>query len=198
MAATKAELEELAGYWPDIEKSRAEARRLLKVAGAEGLTFELLNRNVDQPYKFNATWVIDEWSKIGVKVTQRVLPTGPFAEALRQGEFDTALDGECQNIVNPLLDGTKYLPHTVSSSNFGNYEDPAEIDLYGRMLRETDFARQRQLMREFEKLVLDTEAHEIFLLWRYRIVPYRSFVKGWKVSPSHYVNQDLGTIWVDK
>jgi hypothetical protein len=27
------------------EKSRAEARRLLKEAGAEGLTFELLNRN---------------------------------------------------------------------------------------------------------------------------------------------------------
>jgi peptide/nickel transport system substrate-binding protein len=69
---------------------------------------------------------------------------------------------------------------------------------FDRMLRETDFARQRQLMREFEKLVLDTEAHEIFLLWRYRIVPYQTYVKGWKVSPSHYVNQNLGMIWVDK
>ena len=69
-------------------------------------------------------------------MTQRVLPTGPFGEALRQGEFDAALDGECQNIVNPLLDGTKYLPHTVSSSNFGNYDDPAEIELYNRMLRD--------------------------------------------------------------
>jgi peptide/nickel transport system substrate-binding protein len=198
LAATKAELEQLAGFWPDIEKSRAEARRLLKEAGAEALTFELLNRNVDQPYKFNATWVIDEWSKIGVKVTQRVVPTGPFGEMLRQGEFDTVVDGDCQNIVNPLLDGTKYLPHSVSSSNYGNYEDPAEVDLYNRMLRETDFSRQRQLMREFEKLVLDTEAHEIFLLWRYRIVPHRSYVKGWKVSPSHYVNQDLGMIWLDR
>src|SRR5437762_3235619 len=61
-----------------------------------------------------------------------------------------------------------------------------------------DFARQRELMRDFEKLVLDIEAHETFLLWRYRIVPYRSYVKGWKVSPSHYVNQDLATIWLDK
>jgi peptide/nickel transport system substrate-binding protein len=198
LAATKEELEQIAGFRPDIEKSRAEARRLLKEAGAENLTFELLNRNVDQPYKFNGTWVVDEWSKIGVKVTQRVLPTGPFGEAFRSGDFDAGLDGDCQNIVNPLLDGTKYLPHSVSSSNFGNYDDPAEIELYDRMLRETDFARQRQLMRQFEKLVLDTEAHEIFLLWRYRIVPYRSYVKGWKVSPSHYVNQDLATIWLDK
>jgi hypothetical protein len=42
------ELQQLAGYWPDIEKSRAEARRLLKEAGADGLAFELLNRTVDQ------------------------------------------------------------------------------------------------------------------------------------------------------
>src|SRR6202023_129577 len=72
------------GYWPDTEKSRAEARRLLQEAGQENLTFELLNRNVDEPYKFNALWVIGEWSKIGVKVTQRVVPTGPFGEALRR------------------------------------------------------------------------------------------------------------------
>jgi peptide/nickel transport system substrate-binding protein len=188
----------MAGYWPDIEKSRAEARRLLKEAGAEGLTFELLNRNVDQPYKFNAIWVIDEWSKIGVVATQRVLPTGPYDEALRNGDFAAAVDAECQNIVNPLLDGTKYLPHAISDSNNGNYDDPTEVELYRQMLPETDFARQRDLMRQFERRVLDTETHEIFLLWRYRIVPYRSYVKGFKISPSHYVNQDLATIWLDR
>jgi peptide/nickel transport system substrate-binding protein len=31
-----------------------------------------------------------------------------------------------------------------------------------------------------------------------RIVPYRSYVKGWKISPSHYVNQDLATIWLEQ
>ena len=36
LAATKEELQKLAGFWPDIEKSRAEARRLLKEAGAGG------------------------------------------------------------------------------------------------------------------------------------------------------------------
>ena len=198
LAATKAELEQIAGFWPDIEKSRTEAKRLLKEAGQENLSFELLNRNVDQPYKFQANWVIDDWSKIGVKVTQRVVPTGPYGEAIRQGEFDAFIDGECQNIVNPLLDGTKYLPHSVSDANNGFYEDPAEVELYDRMLREPDVAKQRVMMRQFEKRVLDEEAHEIFLLWRYRIVPYRSYVKGWKIGPSHYVNQDLATIWLDR
>ena len=56
------------------------------------------------------------------------------------------------------------LPHSVSTANYGNYDDPAEIEMYDQMLRETDFPPQRELMRQFEKLVLDTEAHEIFLL----------------------------------
>jgi peptide/nickel transport system substrate-binding protein len=57
---------------------------------------------------------------------------------------------------------------------------------------------RRRLMRQFEKHVLDEQAHEVFLLWWYRMVPYRSYVKGWKISPSHYLNQDLATVWLDK
>jgi peptide/nickel transport system substrate-binding protein len=196
LAADKEELQDLAGYWPDIDKSRAEARRLLKEAGAEGLAFELLNRNVDQPYKYNATWVIDEWSKIGLHVTQRVLPTGPWFEAMRQGNFDVVLAGNCQSVVNPLLDVQRYLPDYAA--NYGQFDDQPEIALYDKMLHETDFTKQRALMRQFEKHVLDDQAHEIFLLWWYRMVPYRSYVKGWKISPSHYLNQDLATVWLDK
>jgi peptide/nickel transport system substrate-binding protein len=196
LAADKEELQDLAGYWPDIDKSRAEAKKLLKEAGAEGLSFELLNRNVDQPYKYNATWVIDEWSKIGLHVTQRVLPTGPWFEAMRQGNFDVVLAGNCQSVVNPLLDVQRYLADYAA--NYGQFEDQQEIALYDKMLHETDFTKQRALMREFEKRVLDDQAHEIFLLWWYRMVPYRSYVKGWKISPSHYLNQDLATVWLDK
>ena len=50
------------------------------------------------------------------------------------------------------------------------------------MLHETDPAKQRVLMREFEKHALDDEAHEILTLWWYRIVPHRSYVKGWKMA----------------
>jgi peptide/nickel transport system substrate-binding protein len=198
LAATKAELEQLAGYWPDIEKSRAEAKRLLKEAGAEGLTFELNNRSTDQPYKYYGIWAVDQWSKIGVNVTQKVLPTGPWFQALRDGNFAVSTEGNCQNVVNPLADVAKYLPSSAASSNYGYFEDPTELDIYNKMLRETDKAKQRVLMRDFEKRVLSDEVHSIYLLWWRRIVPYQSYVKGWKIGPSHYVNQDLGTVWLDK
>ena len=198
LAAMREELEQVAGFWPDIEKSRAEARRLLKEAGAEGLSFELLNRNVDQPFKYVATWLIDEWDKIGLHVRQRVVPTGPWFEAMRSGDFDVVLEAPGHGMVNPLLDVQKALPATVDSENYGNYDDPQEVDLYDRMLRETDPERQRELMRQFEKYVLDDQAHMIWVLWWHRIVPYRSYVEGFKISPTHFINQDLATIWLDE
>jgi len=198
LAATKEELQQVAGFSLDIDKSRAEAKRLLKEAGAEGLSFELLNRGVDQPYKFVGTWLVDEWSKIGLKVTQRVVPTGPYLDALRGGNFEVYSGANCHGVPNPLMDVQPYLPGSFYEGNYGQYEDQAEVDLYNKMLRETDFAKQRALMRQFEKYVVDTEAHEIFALWWYRIIPHQSYVKGWKISPSHFLNQDLATVWLDK
>ncbi len=198
LAPSKEQLEQIAGYWPDIEKSRAEARRLLKEAGQENLSFELLNRSTDQPYKYYGIWAVDDWSKIGVKVTQKVLPVGPWFAAQRSGDFDVTTEGNCQNVVNPLADVGKYLPHTISAGNYGNFEDEHEIELYNSMLRELDKSKQKEKLFQFAKYVLDDQAHGIFLLWWRRIVPYHAYVKGWKIGPSHYVNQDLGTIWLDK
>lgn len=198
MAATRTELEEMAGYGPDIEKSRAEARRLLKEAGAEGISFELLNRNVDQPYKYVAAWLIDQWSNIGLHVTQRVAPTGPWFEAMRKGDFDVVVEAPGYGIVNPPLDVQKVLPSSIDAENYGHYEDPTEVDLYDKMLHETDPAKQRVLMRRFESYVLNDQAHEIWALWWHRIVPYRSYVKGFKIAPTHFINQDLARIWLDK
>jgi peptide/nickel transport system substrate-binding protein len=198
LAATKEELQKLAGFWPDIDKSREEAKRLLKEAGQENLHFTLLNRNVDQPYKYVGTWLVDQWSKIGVTATQRVVPTGPWFQAMRSGDFDVVVEANCNSIVNPVLDTQKYLPHDVFVENYGGYSDPEELDIYNRMLRETDFTKQRALMRQYETRIVDTEAREFPMLWWYREVPERSFVHGWKIGPSHYINQDLSDIWLDE
>jgi hypothetical protein len=65
----------------------------LKEAGAEGLSCELLNRNVNQPFKYVATWLIDAWSKIGLHVTQRVIPDGPLVRRNAQRKFRRLPDG---------------------------------------------------------------------------------------------------------
>jgi peptide/nickel transport system substrate-binding protein len=196
LAPSKAELQKIAGFWPDIEKSRAEAKRLLKEAGAEGLTFEVQNRNVDQPYKYLGTWLIDQWSKIGLHVTQRVVPTGPWFAGLRSGDFQISTGGSCHGIVNPVIDVQPWLPRSINMANYGYYEDPKEAAIYDEWLHATDLQKQRALALQFNKRVLDEEAHFILTYWWNRLVPLRSYVKGWKIGPSHYSNQDLGTIWL--
>ena len=106
--------------------------------------------------------------------------------------------GAGHGIVNPLLDVQKELPASVSAESYGGYEDPKAVEIYDRMLRETDPQQQKALMLAFEKHNLDSEAHQGFLVWWNRIVPYHSYVKGWKIGPSHLANQDLATIWLDK
>jgi peptide/nickel transport system substrate-binding protein len=198
LAATDDELKQMAGFWPDIEKSRAEAKRLLHEAGADNLSFELLNRDVDQPYKYIGIWMVDQWSKIGVKVTQKIEPTGPWFATMRSGDFTVVHYPICHSVVNPLLDVQPYLPKSISEENMGYFDDADEVALYDTLLHETDPAKQHDEMTQFQKLVMDTQAHAMMVLWWNRIMPYRSYVKGWKISPSHYINQDLATIWLDK
>jgi peptide/nickel transport system substrate-binding protein len=199
LAATKAELEQLAGYWPDINKSRAEARRLLKEAGVDlSKTYYLNNRAVDQPYKIVGTWLIDQWKQVGLKFEQHVFPTGPFYNMLRQKkEFDVSLDFNCQSVVNPLVDVSKFISDDRSGATYGQYQDREVDALFDKMNRSGDPAEQRVLMRQMEKLTLDTHANAFITLWWYRIIPHRSYVKGWKISPSHYLNQSLDNVWLD-
>jgi len=200
LAATKEELQQIAGYWPDINKSRAEARRLLKESGADlSKTYYFNNRAVDQPYKIVGTWLIDQWKQVGLKFEQHVVPTGPFYDMLRQKRtFDVSIDFNCQTVVNPLLDVSKYLSDDRSGSQYGQYKDREVDALFDKMNQSPDPKEQRRLMRQMEKLTLDTHANMFMTLWWYRIIPHRSYVKGWKISPSHYLNQSLDNVWLDK
>ena len=78
------------------------------------------------------------------------------------------------------------------------YIDRDVDKMFQAMNGEPDPAKQRKIMRDFEKRVLDDEAHSFITLWWNRIIPHRSYVKGWKISPSHYINQDLANVWLDK
>lgn len=199
LAATKEELEKIPGYWPDLKKSREEAKRLLKEAGHENLKITMNNRAVDQPYKIVGTWLIGQWKEIGVEVEQRVQPTGPFYATLRKKkDFDISIDFNCQTVVNPLADTSKFISYDVGSSQHGQYIDRKSDDYFNKINRETDPAKQRALMREWEMYHLGEQANNMITLWWYRIIPHSSKMKGWKISPSHYLNQDLSNIWLDQ
>lgn len=198
LAATEEELVKLAGYSKDIEASREEARRLLAEAGvAPGTKIIFNNRDVDQPYRVVGTWLVDQWRQIGLETEMQVNPTPVFYDTLRQSRnYDVSIDFNCQSLINPIADVSFFVPG--GGSNHSGYDNPKALALYEQLSREPDPARQREIMREYERLVLDEDASQLVTLWWYKINPYRCYVKGWKIPPSHYLAQQLDHIWLDK
>jgi len=190
------ELATLAGYRKAIEASRQEARRLLKEAGVEGLSFVLKNRGIPMPYEPLAIWLIDQWRKAGINVTQEVIEAAAYYKVLRSGEHDVALDFQCGYIVDPDLDLYKFLSVDKNPANYSRYTDRTLDELYEKQSSARDPEERKKYIRQFEKHLLDDEAHYLMTLQWHRIVPHSAKVKGWKVTPSHYLNQQLDTVWL--
>jgi peptide/nickel transport system substrate-binding protein len=190
------ELSKLAGYWKDSNASRAEARRLLKEAGAEGLSFTFKNRGIPMPYEPLAIWMIDQWRQVGLNVKQEVIEAAAYYTPLRKGDFEVAMDFQCGYIVEPDLDLYKFISMDKNPANYGRFIDRVIDDLYEKQARATDPEERKRLIRQFEKRLLDEETHWILTLQWHRIIPHSSKVKGWQITPSHYLNNQLDTVWL--
>ena len=200
LAPSEEQMATLPGFGPDVAAARKQARALLNAAGVpEGFHFILSNRNTDQPYKFVATWLIDQWRQIGLNVEQEVLPTPAFYAKLRSKPpgYDVSMDFNCQAIVNPTLDISKFISTARSPSNNGKYTDPKLDELFDAQLREPNPDRQRALVWEFEKQ-MNEESWYITTLWWNRIVVHSAKMKWWEVTPSHYLNMNLASVWLDQ
>ena len=196
LAGSKEWLQTLPGYGTDVKASHAKARQLLKEAGYTNLKATLWNRAVDQPYKMMGTWYVDQWRKIGIDADQKVMQTGPWYAGLRQTrDHDIAMDNNAPSVVNPAIDVSKWVKG--GGSEYTNHKDDKVTELYLDMLNEPDEKKQYEKMRTFEKYLIGDQAHYIPGLWWYRIVPHRSYLKGWSISASHYLNQQLDNVWID-
>ncbi len=196
LAATEAELAELPGFGRNIEAARAEARRLLKEAGVpEGFRFVFKNRDVQMPYEPVGVFLVDQWRRIGVNAEHRPQETAQFQGDLRSGNYEVSMDFACDFMDDPDLQLFKYLSSDKSPANYARYKDPVLDELYLKQSRTTDEAERRRLIREFERRVL-TEAYQVPTIWWQRIVPHWAKVRGWHISPSHYLGQDLRDVWL--
>jgi peptide/nickel transport system substrate-binding protein len=196
-ATPPGELERLAGYSRDIGQSRAEARRLLREAGVpEGFAFTFKNRGIPNPYDALGVWLVDQWRQIGLNVRVETLELGMLYRDIFGGNFEVAADFHCSYIVEPDLELFKFQSMDVSSINYSRYVDRTLDELYQKQSRALDPDQRRRYLREFEERLLDEEAHYIFTFQWYRIVPHSARVRGWTITPSHFLNNQLDTVWL--
>jgi peptide/nickel transport system substrate-binding protein len=196
-ASSQTELEKFPGFGKDIEKNRAEAKRLLAEAGyPNGFKVVLKNRNVRVPYNDFGVFVIQEWRKIGVEAEHRPLETAAwFADGRDTGSFELIVSGTFNYMDDPDLFLERY--KTGDSNNWGRFSDPRIDDLFARQTRSLDPGERRKLVHEIEKLVLEN-AYYIPGLWWRRAVVHWAKVKNYVAPPNHYSNQKLQDVWLSE
>ena len=67
-----------------------------------------------------------------------------------------------------------------------------------RQARATDVEERKKLVRQLERRLIDEEVHVFYTLQWHRIIPHSSKVRGWTVTPSHYLNQELSDAWLSE
>ena len=139
-------------------------------------------------------YVIDQWRQIGVETEHIQANDVLYNTATNEGNFDVALDFQGDSIDEPTYQLTRYLSVDISS-NRGRYTDRDLDQLFEAQKDATDPKERYRILREFETRML-TQAYQVPLLWWQRIVVMSSRVKGWGMTPSHLIGQDLEKVWL--
>ena len=196
-ALPEAELESIPGYWRDIEKSRAEARRLLKEAGHENLKLKLHNRTLNEPYTPVGVFLIDQWKRIGVTVEHSQVETTPYFGNMVDGKFDVALYPVTVPADEVTAQHQSYITNAKSPNSYARHTDKKLDDLWEQQARTLDPAKRKVLVHEFEKHLL-TENYYLNINWWQRIIVHHKKIKGWNFSASHFQGNDLVGVWLDQ
>jgi peptide/nickel transport system substrate-binding protein len=194
----EAELVTLPGFSHNIAASRAEARRLLAEAGVADLAVTLTNRkDVPIPYGPAGEFIISAWREIGVQATQELVSTKDWQTALETGHFAAAIDLAADYFDDPTIQLARYVSRDLSPINHSGSTDRFLDALYIGQALSPDPQQRAKIVREFERHALNA-AYTVPLLWWNRIVVTADKFKGWNMSPSQYIGQDLADVWLEE
>ena len=191
------ELEKIPGFWRDINKSREEAKRLLKEAGVSNLKLRLLNRTVAQPFTPAGIYAIDQWRRIGVETEHVQVETKLWFDGMANGNFDVAVQNISDFADDPNAQFNTLLSKHVSSIAYSRHTDTKIDQLYEKQSLIIDPVERLKVVHDLERYTLG-QAYNVPLLWYQRIVVNNKKVKGWELPPSHFGGQTLIDVWLDE
>jgi len=87
--------------------------------------------------------------------------------------------------------------HWLSGGRVAGSTDRFLDALFVAQAMTTDPRQRAKMVHDFERHAL-TEAYTVPLLWWNRIVATSSKLRGWSITPSHFLGQDLTEVWIDR
>lgn len=196
MGAPLGTLRELPGFSPDVEASRAEARRLLAEAGTGNLNLTLISRDMAEAFSPRADAIIEAWRAIGVDAHEVRLNLKDWRDALEGGYYTVALDFNGGTFDDPAQQFGKYVSRALSPLSYSGAQDATLDQLYRSQASALNAMQRERIVREFERRALN-QAYAVPVLWWNRMTAMSASVKGWTITPSLMIGQDLRGVWID-
>jgi peptide/nickel transport system substrate-binding protein len=193
------ELQKLPGYAADVEKSRAEARKIMEGLGyseSKPLKVKVSTRNI-AIYRDPAVILIDQLKKIYIEGELEVVDTSIWHAKVTRGEYSVGLNLTGVGVDDP--DVNLYENYSCESErNLTKYCNKDVDALIDKQSRELDFGKRKQIVWEIEKKLAEDLARPIILYDR-AATCWQPQVKGFVLHQnSIYNNWRYEDVWLDK
>jgi peptide/nickel transport system substrate-binding protein len=159
-------LQTLPGYDPDVEKSRAEARKLMEKHGYgpnNRLAVKVQTRNIAQ-YRDPAVILIDQMKQIYIDGELEVVETANWFPKIARKDYTLAGNLTGSGVDDP---DAYFFEHYACGSerNYTNYCNPELEKLYVKQSEEPDQEKRKKLVWEIDRRLTEDGARPI--LYRY-------------------------------
>jgi peptide/nickel transport system substrate-binding protein len=191
-------LQTLPGYAADIEKSRAEARKIMEGLGYgpnKTLKVKVSTRNI-AIYRDPAVLLIDQLKSIYIDGELEVIDTSIWHAKVTRKEYSVGLNLTGVGVDDP--DVNLYENYSCGSErNLTQYCNKDVDALIDKQSRETDAAKRKQIVWEIERHLADDLARPIIFYER-AATCWQPQLKGFVLQNSIYNNWRFEDVWLDR
>jgi len=193
------ELAKLPGYGPDIEKNRAEARKIMEELGysaAKPLKVKVSTRNI-AVYRDPAVILIDQLKTIYIDGELEPIDTTVWHTKVTRKDYAIGLNLTGLGIDDPDVNFYENY-HSKSDRNYTGYNNPEVEKLIEAQSAERDRAKRLKIVGEIERLLVEDGARPIINHGAANTC-WQPAVKGIVLQHNSIYNSwRFDTVWLDR
>lgn len=188
----------LPGYAPEVERSRAEGRKIMESLGYskdKPLKIKVTTRALDQ-YKDPAIILIDQLKHVNIEGELFVTDSTVWYNVMQKKDYTVALNVTGVGVDNPDANFVENF-YCKSERNFTNYCNPDVDKLIGEQSRETDLTKRRQIVWEIERKLVEDAARPVLYHSRSGTCWYPKVKNLIRHNNSIYNQWRFEDVWLD-
>ena len=192
-------MQKLPGYDPDVEKNRAEARKIMEKAGYgpdKRLTLKVSTRNIPV-YRDPAVILIDQLKQVYIDAELEPVDTTQWFPKVRRHDYSIGMNLTGNGIDDP--DQAFYENYACGSeSNWDGYCNPEIDKLFDKQSMEADQEKRKQIVWDIERRLAEDVARPVLYHNRSGTC-WQPYVKDYvPMINSIYNGLRMEDVWLDR